>query len=236
MYPTRKRETRWNLIPQTLRFVKSQERRKKSSPIEGQCSKDENTSHNRGRITRSNYVRRCRGSTSDDSKLSGKKLFQTPSSKSPGKGSKRFRAQDGSTNPENDAAQNHNRQKEGWPSNDMKLTEREVKIVAYIFSYDGDEDDILVKISDFVATRKDFVSLCPDRLVNNKIMTLATLKGSWAQSRKSNKSVWYLPPNFTDDVLEGCTTDELISKYARMWMQPYPQLKYTSGGKILGGA
>ncbi|KAJ1388902.1 hypothetical protein SESBI_38715 [Sesbania bispinosa] len=195
--------------------------KKKSSPIKGQCSKDENTSHNRGRITHSNYVRRCRGSTSDDSKLSGKKLFQTPSSKSPGKGSKRFRAQDGSTNPENYAAQNHtpDRKKDGLdestiktlssnilpktmfsrfrPSNDMKLTEREVKIVAYIFSYDGDEDDILVKISDFVATRKDFVSLCPDRLVNNK-----------------------------DDVLEGCTTDELISKYARMWMQPYPQLKY----------
>ncbi|KAJ1388041.1 Ulp1 protease family, carboxy-terminal domain protein [Sesbania bispinosa] len=214
--------------------------KKKSSPIEGQCSKDENTSHNRGRITRSNYVRRCRGSTSDDSKLSGKKLFQTPSSKSPGKGSKRFRAQDGSTNPKNDAAQNHtpDRKKDGLdestiktpssnilpktmfsrfrPSNDMKLTKREVKIVAYIFSYDGDEDDILVKISDFVANKERFcipLSRSTRQQQDNDTGHTQGILGTISEIKQ-------------DDVLEGCTTDELISKYARMWMQPYPQLKY----------
>ncbi|KAJ1381288.1 Ulp1 protease family, C-terminal catalytic domain [Sesbania bispinosa] len=173
--------------------------KKISSPIEGQCSKDETTSQRRGRTTRSNFVRRCRGSTVKESKLSGKKLFQTPTSKSPGKGSKRCKPDNGPngpTNQENETSQTHTPDinKDGLdertikspssnilprtmfsrfrPSNDMKLIERELKIVAYIFSYDGDEENML------------------------------------------------------DDVLGGCTTDELISNYARVWMQPYPDLKY----------
>ncbi|KAJ1377362.1 DNA-binding barrel domain superfamily [Sesbania bispinosa] len=217
------------------------------SPNDGKSNKQETSSQRKGRATRSK-VSKSEVPKQSESKVLGKKLFQTPSSNSNGKGSKRAKANNADTNAETESTKspelNHDANGERTiktpssnilpktmlsrfrPSTDMKLTEREVHVAAYIFSYDGDEDEILLKISDLVGRRKDFVTLCPDRLVNDKIMTLATVKGSWTQARKTNKTVWYLPPAFTDDALGGSTTDDLISKYARVWMQPYAELKY----------
>ncbi|KAJ1383302.1 Ulp1 protease family, C-terminal catalytic domain [Sesbania bispinosa] len=216
------------------------------------CNKKVPSSQKRGRASTSNYARRskskCDVSNRKETNFLGKKLFQTPTSNSNGKGSKRAKGNAGPSDQQAEPThspeiiQEDVRQKtiktpssnilpktmlsRFRPSTDMKLSEWEVKVAAYIFSYDGDEDEILVKLCDIEATRKDFVTLCPDRLVNNKMMTLSALKGSWTQARKTEKTVWYLPPAFTDDVLEGYSTDDLITKYARVSMQPYPQLKF----------
>ncbi|KAJ1397231.1 hypothetical protein SESBI_31965 [Sesbania bispinosa] len=158
----------------------------------------------------------------DKSKISskvflGKNLFPTPTRPSTSDNSKKARLDKiSSSNPSTNgppllnATQTEDIKKNGLDSNilpknvksrfrptsDMQLTELELKVVAYVFGYHHDEDEVLIKIGEYVGGRKRLHSLCPDKVVANKIIELAALKGTWKECQSSSQGVWYCPPRF----------------------------------------
>ncbi|KAJ1428169.1 Papain-like cysteine peptidase superfamily [Sesbania bispinosa] len=109
---------------------------------------------------------------------------------------------------------------------DMQLTEIELKVSAYVFAYDKEEEEVLFRVGNQFGRRKDFNSLCPDMVVHEEIITMAAVKGTWVQYQGSCPSVWYCPPSFVVDILSGDTIAEILNKYCEHWMQPFPSLKY----------
>ncbi|KAJ1381731.1 Ulp1 protease family, carboxy-terminal domain protein [Sesbania bispinosa] len=82
------------------------------------------------------------------------------------------------------------------PTSDMQLTELELKVVAYVFGYHHDEDEVLIKMREYVGGRKELHNLCPNKVVADKIIELAALKGTWKECQSSSQGVWYCPPRF----------------------------------------
>ncbi|KAJ1392807.1 hypothetical protein SESBI_35518 [Sesbania bispinosa] len=82
------------------------------------------------------------------------------------------------------------------PTTDMALTEMALKVVAYLFAYDNDDEEILFRVGEHDGRRKDFQSLCPDRIVHEEVISMATIKGTWNQCHGSCPSVWFCPPSF----------------------------------------
>jgi hypothetical protein len=48
----------------------------------------------------------------------------------------------------------------------------------------------------------------------------------WVQENYKRGAVWFLPPAFADDVSLGVPINQLIDRYCKDWMPPYPRLKY----------
>ncbi|KAJ1394540.1 Ulp1 protease family, C-terminal catalytic domain [Sesbania bispinosa] len=112
------------------------------------------------------------------------------------------------------------------PTSDMHLTELECKISAYIFAYHYDDNEVLLKMGDFIGTRKDFSCLCPERVVEDEVITMACLKSTWKENHFSNQTIWYCPPTFALDVLNGASMMTLATKYVDKWMPTFQKLKY----------
>jgi hypothetical protein len=57
-------------------------------------------------------------------------------------------------------------------------------------------------------------------------MTLVSVRAMWVQENYNRGAVWFLPPAFADDIFLGLPINQLIDRYCKDWMPPYPKLKY----------
>ncbi|KAJ1390845.1 Ulp1 protease family, C-terminal catalytic domain [Sesbania bispinosa] len=112
------------------------------------------------------------------------------------------------------------------PTVEMNLNSNEVKLCAYIFHPENDVSEILFKIDDIVATRKDFDCMAPPNKVQEEVIKLLAMKSTWWQKKSTIKTIWSLPPSFSKHVNEGSTIEDLLTNYATLWMPPYPKLKH----------
>jgi hypothetical protein len=48
----------------------------------------------------------------------------------------------------------------------------------------------------------------------------------WVQENYKRGAVWFLPPAFADDISLGVPINQLIDRYCKDWMPPYPKIKY----------
>ncbi|KAK2363006.1 ubiquitin-specific protease ESD4 [Trifolium repens] len=107
-------------------------------------------------------------------------------------------------------------------TSDMQLDLPELQALAYIYHPDKDKQKTLVKSKGIEAFRYDFDTLRPGA----KIMTLVCGRAMWVQENYNRGAVWYLPPAFADDIFLGIPINQLIDRYCKDWMPPYPKLKY----------
>ncbi|KAJ1400083.1 Ulp1 protease family, C-terminal catalytic domain [Sesbania bispinosa] len=112
------------------------------------------------------------------------------------------------------------------PTEDMMLISSQVQLSLYVFGRDLDPEEPLLRMGKVVVTRGELQCLCPDKIIDDQIVTLMSMMTTWRQSHAERKVVWCLPPTFADDVFTGHTLEDLIDNYAATWMPPYSTLKY----------
>ncbi|KAJ1426955.1 Ulp1 protease family, C-terminal catalytic domain [Sesbania bispinosa] len=81
------------------------------------------------------------------------------------------------------------------PSMDMKLTDFEAKLSAYVFYHDNNPNEVIFKCRDVIGTMKDFDTLCPDRTIETEIyVPIQEAGGHWylAVISVSQKMVYHL--------------------------------------------
>ncbi|XP_057438263.1 uncharacterized protein LOC130730311 [Lotus japonicus] len=112
------------------------------------------------------------------------------------------------------------------PSQDMLLTDDELRLSAYIFQLKGDPSEELLKIGSTIGTRQHFMTLCPDRVIDKKIIELMAVKLNWNQHNTDAQPAWILPPRFAEAVLKGKMSEDLLPDFAEEWMAAFETLKY----------
>ncbi|KAJ1387156.1 Ulp1 protease family, C-terminal catalytic domain [Sesbania bispinosa] len=81
------------------------------------------------------------------------------------------------------------------PTMDMKLTDEEAKLSAYVFYHDNNPNEVIFKCRDVIGTMKDFDTLCPDRTIETEIyVPIQEAGGHWylAVISVSQKMVYHL--------------------------------------------
>ncbi|WJX20628.1 hypothetical protein P8452_10164 [Trifolium repens] len=109
---------------------------------------------------------------------------------------------------------------------DMQLDLSELQALAYVYHPDKDKQKRLVSSKGIEAFRYDFDTIRPGAKINKKIMTLVCVRAMWVQENYKRGAVWFLPPAFADDISSGVPINQLIDRYCKDWMPPYPRLKY----------
>ncbi|PNX84969.1 hypothetical protein L195_g041034, partial [Trifolium pratense] len=108
----------------------------------------------------------------------------------------------------------------------MSLTEEEAQLSAYVFHPFNDLGEILFKLDGFEGIRKDFMTLCPAKIVETEIAHMMALKVNWTQKQMLTPTKWTLPPAFVHSINKGDTIEEIIEEYAKYWMPDFENLSH----------
>ncbi|KAK2425178.1 ubiquitin-specific protease ESD4 [Trifolium repens] len=112
------------------------------------------------------------------------------------------------------------------PTQEMKLTENEIKLCAYIFRDDLEESNELVfSVEDQIGIKSDFHCLIPGGYVGKSILRMMAARVTWNQKHTAAPNMWCLPPTFASDALMGMRQESLEIIYKTDWMSAYPTLK-----------
>ncbi|KAK7243206.1 hypothetical protein RIF29_37996 [Crotalaria pallida] len=104
------------------------------------------------------------------------------------------------------------------PKFEFDLTWTEMRMALYVFNKDLDPREILIKIGDESAKRRDFESLVPNNLIDEKIITLMCRKLTWIQAGAATITNWFLPPSFALAALNDRPLEEILDEYSKPWM------------------
>ncbi|KAK7287328.1 hypothetical protein RIF29_00568 [Crotalaria pallida] len=93
------------------------------------------------------------------------------------------------------------------PRPEFDLTWVEMRMALYVFNKDLDPREVLVKIGDVFAKRRDLESLLPNNLIDEKIMTLVCRKLTWIQAGAT-----------TLVALDDTPYETIVEDHAKPWM------------------
>ncbi|GAU29733.1 hypothetical protein TSUD_392210 [Trifolium subterraneum] len=108
----------------------------------------------------------------------------------------------------------------------MSLTEEEAQLSAYVFHPFNDPGEVLFKLDDFEGSRKDFMTLCPAKIVETEIAHMMALKVNWTQKQMLTPTKWTLPLAFVHSINKGDTIEELIEEYIMYWIPNFENLSH----------
>ncbi|KAL5058148.1 hypothetical protein RYX36_029752 [Vicia faba] len=110
-------------------------------------------------------------------------------------------------------------------SPEMKLDQSEIRVCDYVFQDDFDSSDIIFKVDSTEFTRAKFGCMCPRMLVSSEIIPMIALKVMWTQHKNLCKTLWCLPPFFTEDIVKEIAPEEIYKFYKDDWMVWFEQMR-----------
>ncbi|XLT08437.1 hypothetical protein HN51_054230 [Arachis hypogaea] len=118
-----------------------------------------------------------------------------------------------------------------FPENLVRLSENKLNqvqslVVAYVFKYDGDQEEELVRFWDCILRRNHFGTLHLGQISDDDFFHAFAMRMTLSNDGLDGRHFWSLPPSFARDVREGKLVTELINNYKEILMKPSMTLHY----------